>query len=173
MPVDLQPAHPVAFICAVLADGEQTIATATDHLSDRFGPLRAASAIYPFDYTAYYAGEMGDGLIKQLLCFEQLVDPSTLAAAKTQTIEIEKAMARNGARRANIDPGLLSIEGLVLATTKYSGHRICIASSLYAELTLLYQRGQYQPLEWTYPDYRSEAVQRFLLTARSWLLHGR
>ena len=44
MPVDLQPAHPVAFICAVLADGEQTIATATHHLGDRFGPLRAASA---------------------------------------------------------------------------------------------------------------------------------
>ena len=112
-------------------------------------------------------------LFRSLLCFEELVDPSTLASAKTRTIEIEKAMARNGVRRANIDPGLLSIEGLVLATTKYSGHRICIASSLYAELTLIYQRGQYRSLEWTYPDYRQEPVQSFLLQIRTRLMADR
>ena len=47
-------------------------------------------------------------------------------------------MGRNGIRRANINPDLLSIEGLILTTTKYSSHHIYIASSLYAELTLLY-----------------------------------
>ena len=73
-------------------------------------------------------------------------------------------------RRANIDPGLLSIESLVLATTKYAGHRVCIAPQLYAEVTLLYQRGRYRPLEWTYPDYQGDAVQRFLLDVRPWLL---
>ena len=44
---------------------------------------------------------------------------------------------------------------------------------LYAELTLLYQRGRYQPLEWTYPDYRDEPVRDFLLDIRSWLTADR
>ena len=173
MPVDLQPARPVALVCAILADGEKSLAATTGTLAECFGPIGSTSSTYPFEYTAYYASEMGNGLIKQLVCFDQLVDPATLAAAKTQTIEIEKAMSADGGRRANIDPGLLSIEGLVLATTKYSGHRICIASSLYAELTLIYQRGQYRSLEWTYPDYRQEPVQSFLLQIRTRLMADR
>ena len=76
-------------------------------------------------------------------------------------------------RRANIDPGLLSIESLVLATSKYSGHRICIAPQLYAELTLLYQKGRYQPFAWTYLDYQSETLQDFLLESRTWLMATR
>jgi hypothetical protein len=177
MPVDLQPTTPVALVCAVLADSEQTLARAVERLAECFGPFRAASRTYPFDFSTYYEGEMGSGLLKQLVCFEERVDPSALAAAKQQTIALERAMGRAEGqmvrRRANIDPGLLSIESLVLATTKYSGHRICIAPQLYAELTLLYQKGKYRPLEWTYPDYREDAMQRFLLEMRTWLMAER
>ena len=177
MPVDLQPATPVALICAILANSAQTLADARQHLVERFGPLRATSEVYAFDFTSYYEGEMGPGLQKQLVCFAKRIDPFELAAAKAQTIELERAVGATAGgtlhRRTNIDPGLLSIEGLVLATTKYSGHRVCIAPMLYAELTLLYQRGRYQPQAWTYPDYRGDAVLRFLLEARDWLLKTR
>ncbi|HIL10568.1 MAG TPA: DUF4416 family protein, partial [Candidatus Latescibacteria bacterium] len=54
-----------------------------------------------------------------------------------------------------------------------SGHRICIAPQLYAELTLLYQKGCYQPLPWTYLDYQSETLQHFLLEIRTWLMATR
>ena len=57
-------------------------------------------------------------------------------------------------RTVNIDPGLLSEESLVLATTKASGHRVAIATGLWAEVTLRFERGEYRPLPWTYPDYR-------------------
>ena len=70
-------------------------------------------------------------------------------------------------------PACCRLRVLILATTKYSGHRICIAPQLYAEVTLLYQRGRYRPLEWTYPDYRRDAVQCFLLAARTWLMAAR
>ena len=130
----------------------------------------AASATYDFDFTAYYEAEMGAGLRKQLVCFTERIDPAELAVVKSQTMELERAMSQGKRRRANIDPGLLSIESLVLATTKYAGHRVCIAPQLYAEVTLLYQRGRYRPLEWTYPDYQDDAVQRFLLDVRPWLL---
>ena len=177
MPIDLQPSTPVALVCAILADSAETLAEAKERLAECFGPLRAASATYDFDFTSYYEAEMGAGLCKQLVCFAERIDPAELAAVKMQTIALEKAMSRAASdglhRRANIDPGLLSIESLVLATTKYAGHRICIAPQLYAEVTLLYQRGRYQPLEWTYPDYQGDAVQRFLLDVRPWLLRVR
>ena len=170
MPIDLQPSTPVALVCAVLADSDDTFAVAKERLAECFGPLRAASETYDFDFTAYYEAEMGTGLRKQLVCFKQRIDPAELATVKAQTMALERAMSRGQCRRANIDPGLLSIESLVLATTKYAGHRICIAPQLYAEVTLLYQRGRYRPLEWTYPDYQGDAVQRFLLDVRPWLL---
>jgi len=177
MPIALQPATPVALIWALLADSEETIAATREHLVQHFGPLRSASDLYPFDFTTYYAKEMGDSLQKELVCSAERILPSELAAVKMQTIELEKALGRDEGgtvyRRANIDPGLLSIESLALATTKYSGHRICIAPQLYAEITLLYQQGRYRPLEWTYPDYRSEEVQRFLLEVRHWLRETR
>ncbi|MYB72171.1 MAG: DUF4416 family protein [Gemmatimonadetes bacterium] len=173
MPIDLQPSTPAALVCAVLADSAETLAAAKERLAECFGPLRAASAIYDFDFTSYYEAEMGAGLCKQLVCFTERIDPAELAACKAQTMVLERAMRQGGCRRANIDPGLLSIESLVLATTKYAGHRICIAPQLYAEVTLLYQRGGYRPLEWTYPDYQGDAVQRFLLDVRPWLLRVR
>ncbi len=177
MPIDLQPSTPVALVCAILADSAETLADAKEHLAECFGPLRAASATYDFDFTSYYEAEMGAGLCKQLVCFAERIDPAELAACKRQTIELEKALGRATGgtlrRRANIDSGLLSIESLVLATTKCAGHRICIAPQLYAEVTLLYQRGRYRPLEWTYPDYQGDVVQRFLLDVRPWLLRVR
>ena len=170
MPIDLQPATPVALVCAVLADSAETLADAKIGLIECFGSLHAASETYDFDFTSYYEAEMGAGLSKQLVCFAERIDPSELATVKAQTMDLERAMSQGGGRRANIDPGLLSIESLVLATTKCAGHRICIAPQLYAEVTLLYQRGRYRPLEWTYPDYQGDAVQRFLLDVRPWLL---
>ena len=173
MPIDLQPSTPVALVCAILADSDDTLFDAKIGLVECFGTLFAASDTYDFDFTAYYEAEMGAGLRKQFVCFKQRIDPAELAAVKAQTMALERAMSRGQCRRANIDPGLLSIESLVLATTKYAGHRICIAPQLYAEVTLLYQRGRYRPLEWTYPDYQGDVVQRFLLSMRPWLLRVR
>ena len=135
MPIDLQPSTPVALVCAVLANSAETLVAAQERLAECFGPLRTASAIYDFDFTSYYEAEMGAGLCKQLVCFAERIDPAELAAVKAQTMALERAMSRGQCRRANIDPGLLSIESLVLATTKCAGHRICIAPQLYAEVT--------------------------------------
>ncbi len=177
MPIDLQQTQPVALICAMMAGSETLLAEARSELETRLGAVRRASAVYDFDFTSYYVGEMGEGLRKQLLCFAELVDPAVLAEVKLQTVELERQMGEESEgeihRRANIDPGLVSIESLVLATTKYSGHRICIAPSLFAEVTLLYQKGMYRPLEWTYPDYRGNQVQDFLQEVRAQLMANR
>ena len=45
------------------------------------------------------------------------------------------------------------MERLILATGKNYTHRIYLGQGIYADLTLIYQRGTFQPLEWTYRDY--------------------
>ena len=179
MPVDLQPTPQAALVCAVLAPSRETIDESVSRLARQLGPVADHSHPYDFDYTSYYEAEMGAGLIKQLFRFERSVSLDHLAQIKTETIALERAMAREEKdqevrRAANIDPGLVSVEGLVLATTKYSGHRICIAPGLYAETTLLFtKQGSCTPLEWTYPDYRREDVQDFLLQTRALVLQQR
>ncbi len=174
MPIDLQQSQSMALICAVMGRDQRLLEQARRQLEKQLGPIHQPGPIYPFDYTTYYAAEMGANLVKQLIWFSQTVDPAVLPGTKRQTMKIERELAEEAggkiARRVNIDPGLVSIESLVLASTKYSGHRICIAPSLYAETTLLFRRGRYRPCEWTYLDYQTDTVQDFLQTIRTYLL---
>ena len=172
MPVDLQATPRAIVVCAVLAPALATIEQALTQLSSTLGPVSDRSEPYAFDYTSYYEAEMGAPLTKQLVRFEGAVPLDQLGHIKTETMALERSLGDEEAgevrRRANIDPGLVSVEGLVLATTKYSGHRICIGPGLYAETTLLFtKRGECAPLPWTYPDYRRADVQEFLLDARA------
>ena len=177
MPIDTQQPQSMALICALMARDQHLLERARDQLEKQLGPIHQQGPIYNFDYTTYYAAEMGANLIKQLIWFSPLVDPAVLPEAKQQTMEIERKLGEKKGekllRRVNIDPGLVSIESLVLASTKYSGHRICIAPSLYAETTLLFRRGRYRPCEWTYLDYQTDTVQDFLQTIRTYLLQKR
>ncbi len=178
MPVDLHPTPHAVLVCAVLAPTLEIIDQALKPLVQKLGPVDARSQPYDFDYTSYYESEMGAGLIKQLVRFDRIVPLDELGQVKAETMALERAMAGGESgevrRQANIDPGLVSVEGLVLATTKYSGHRICIAPGLYAETTLLFtKQGECAPLQWTYPDYRRADVQDFLLSTRAIVLQQR
>ena len=170
MPLKLQNAPRVALICALTTNGDSVFREAVNILQSRFGSILDQSEPYALEERGYYASEMGSGLKKQLLCFAQPVAPDTLYTHKMSSIGIERALAemRDGARcrRVNIDPGLLSIESLVLSTTKRVGHRISIGKGIWAETTLLYQKGAYRPLPWTYLDYQRDDIQRFLLRVR-------
>ncbi len=60
-----------------------------------------------------------------------------------------------GGRKVNIDPGYLAAAKFVLATGKDYSHRIYLRQGIYGDLTLIFKRGSFQPLSWTYPDYGS------------------
>ncbi len=98
---------------------------------------------------------MGTPILRFFLAFRELVDPSRLAAVKGESNTLEERWRRDGRRAVNLDPGLLALSRFVLATTKENAHRIPLSGGIYAEVTLLYARGGFRPLEWTYPDYRS------------------
>ncbi|MEE2658662.1 MAG: DUF4416 family protein [Candidatus Latescibacterota bacterium] len=176
MPLHTSPAEPVAFLCAVLAPADLQAPT-VEELVEHFGPVRERSGLYPFAFTDYYEREMGGNLVKEIVSLGDPINPSLLAERKLRTIALEHSLSINGKgdfrRRVNVDPGLLSLGSLVLATTKSSGHRIAIAPSLYAEVTLLRQQGSYQPFPWTYEDYQVEPVKSFLECVRQRLRENR
>jgi len=111
---------------------------------------------FPFTFTSYYDSEMGAGIERSFVSFGRLVDPSCLARIKRETNAIEDRFREDGRRTVNLDPGLMALSRFSLATTKESAHRIPLEAGIYAEVTLLYSRKSFQPLAWTYPDYRSE-----------------
>lgn len=135
-------------------------------LEAAFGRLDLVSAWMPFDYTPYYAQEMGPDLFRRMLAFRSLIAQERLPEIKLATNAIEHAYALGGRRRVNIDPGYLSHERFVLATGKNFSHRIYLGQGIFADLTLIYRRGAFQALPWTYPDYADLPLRRFLLTVR-------
>ena len=85
---------------------------------------------------------------------------------KLFTNQIEQSLAANAKRTVNIDPGDPTPARVVLASTKDFGHRLYLGKGIYGEVTLMYQKKEFQPLPWTYPDYRSEAYHQFFRELR-------
>jgi hypothetical protein len=53
-----------------------------------------------------------------------------------------------------------------LASTKDHAHRIYLADGIYAEVTLSFRAGAWQPFDWTYPDYRRPDFHEFFTRCR-------
>jgi hypothetical protein len=72
-------------------------------------------------------------------------------------------------RPLNLDPGYLTLAKLVLASTKDHAHRIYLADGIFAEVTLAFRRGAWQPHDWTYPDYCRADFHAFFMQCREQL----
>ncbi len=147
---------PVKPIIGVLTAFPLMLPAVYKELTHRFGRIDFTSALLPFTSTNYYQAEMGNGLQRQFISFEDLIDAGTLAQMKQFTNQVEQAFALEDTqnRRVNLDAGYVSEAKLVLASTKDHAHRIYLCNGIYAEITLRFQRKTFQPWEWSYPDYR-------------------
>lgn len=149
---------PTAPLCDVLAE-----------ISSALGEISFLSAPIPFDFTDYYEPEMGSDLVRRFVTVRRLVDPSRLWEFKHATDRVERCFLGSPAgpgRSINLDPGVLSLSRLILASTKDFSHRVPLRDGIYAEVTLLYSKGRFQALPWTFPDYRSKAYHRVLACVR-------
>ena len=100
------------------------------------------------------------------MTYKKLINQDGLPDIKLMTNRLEQSYAKSGSRRVNIDPGYLLYERFVLASGKNFSHRIYISGGIYADLTLIYQRGRFEKLPWTYPDYADEPILDFLTRVR-------
>jgi hypothetical protein len=141
-------------------------------LEREFGAIDLKSDLIPFNLTDYYRAEMGSNLQRRFFGFERLVMPDRLADIKLWAIRFEEALASKGqypvSRPINLDPGYITEAKLVLASTKDFAHRIYLNKGIYAEVTLKYlsEGQQYEPLPWTFPDYKTQPYRQFFLNVR-------
>ncbi|MBP8304485.1 MAG: DUF4416 family protein [Phycisphaerae bacterium] len=166
--------RPARLIVGMLAPDERCLKAAAESLAAALGPADLASEVWPFDQTRYYADEIGPAILRQFISMETLVDPGRLASVKHLTNRIEQDLAASLGlpvpRPVNLDPGLIEASKLVLATTKNYSHRIYIGDRMYAEVTLVYDRGCWCPMPHTYPDYRLACYHAFFSKVRARLV---
>ena len=162
-----QAAQPAKLVIGIFTGAKLRFAEVCHQLQDLYGPIDLVSRWFEFSFTDYYHDEMGAPLYRRMLSFEGLIAQEQLAQIKCQTNSIETAYSNDGRRCFNIDPGYLLYERFVLATGKNYTHRIYIGLGIYADLTLIFQKGAYRPLPWTYPDYATSQMGEYLLRVRN------
>lgn len=164
-------AEKAKLFCGILTRYELLFEEAEAELTHLFGRIETRSEIMPFNVTDYYSETMGSPLLRRFVSFSHLIEQERLWEIKLKTNAVEKRFAEEGgfevARPINIDPGYITPSRLVLASCKDYAHRIYLRNGVYAEVTLLYRKGEFLPLEWTYPDYRSRRYTDYFKHLRS------
>ncbi len=158
---------PAGLLISVIYREEEDFERTFRKISDQIGKIGFGSGPFPFDRTEYYAKEMGAPLFRRFLLLADVVGRDELVQAKIAAESIEDEFRQNGNRTVNIDPGLLSEESVVLATGKAYSHRIYLRDGVFADLTLVFEKGEYRPLPWTYPDLASPEIRTYLTMLRT------
>jgi hypothetical protein len=161
-----QAPQPAKLVVGVFLQDKRLLQDVVRPLQSAFGAVDMVSPWFDFDFTDYYRSEMGSPLYRRMLAFKPLIMQEELSTIKCRTNEVENSFVTDGRRRVNIDPGYLLHERFVLATGKNYTHRIYIGQGIYADLTLIYQKGEFKTLPWTYPDYAAAEMRAFLLGVR-------
>jgi hypothetical protein len=158
-------------VVAAFSRHPEAVSWAEEQLQPVYGPIALRSADYAFHHTRYYEPQMGTSLRKRLIVFEPQIAPDCLPAVKQHTIQLERQLAESGGypepRPLNLDPGLLQLGKFLLASTKDQSHRIYLRDGIFAEVTLRFHDGAFEPWPWTYADYREPEILRFLAEARA------
>lgn len=161
-----RPPQAAKLVIGLLMNRRELIPSVSDKLVEAFGAVDMVSPWFEFHFTDYYEPEMGMPLYRRMLTFVTLIQQGSLADIKLKTNAIEEQYTGNGRRTVNIDPAYMLRERFVLATGKNFSHRIYIGRGIYADLTLIYRKGAFKTLEWTYPDYAEPKMQDFLTLVR-------
>lgn len=167
----------VKLICGMISGEVELFDAAIEAMAASFGPVEATGEVVDFDFTHYYDAEMGSPLYRRFVSFVGPHSPGALAGAKIRTnaIEAEFAAAGRGrgpARPINLDVGYVEAAKLVLASMKNFSHRIYLRDGVHAEVTLMFRHKLWEPLPWTFPDFRSGRYDAFLTNVRNALSAG-
>jgi hypothetical protein len=161
--------NPVKLFVGVLVSDPKMVTPVRERLVESFGPIDHASAVIPFDFTDYYAVEMGDAVDRVFYSFESLIEADRLSDIKRMTNALEEQMKPSlpsVQRPVNLDPGYVEHAKVILASTKNFYHRIYLGRGIFAEVTMHFKNNTFQFFPWTYPDYQSRDYQEFFLRIR-------
>lgn len=167
-----QSHSPVLLIFATFSRYPEALAWAKQTAEAAWGPVALQSDLFDHRETNYYEPTMGPDLKKAFFAFETLIDSARLVECKVTTNQWELNYQQLGRhpepRPLNLDPGYLTEAKLILASTKDRDHRIYLDQGIYAENTLYFYRGAWQPRPWTYPDYQRADYHAFFARCREY-----
>ncbi|MBD3401494.1 DUF4416 family protein [candidate division GN15 bacterium] len=135
-------------------------------LEKEFGSVQFETVDIPFHGEPRHVEEMGDPLFRRFFSFEQLIDPDKLVDVKRTCRKVEAAFADHVGdhlfRAVNVDPGVMTPEKVVMASSHEYNYRIYLGKGVFAQIELIYARGRYVGLPWTNPDFcHAEALEFF------------
>lgn len=155
MMVEPREAFPVKGIVGLLYSDRRGQEEALERLEELLGPLDHRSAEFPFRVSRYYEAELGTEPVRRFVSARKLIPADRLADLKLETFRIEQELALEGRRRVNLDPGLLDYGKVILASFKEAPHKIYLGRGVWADLLLHRYEGSWRPLDWSFPDFKS------------------
>ncbi len=157
---------PVKLFCGVLYSDEQLLNDSRLLLVEKYGEIDYQGDQFNFEISEYYRPEMGWPIYRRFWAFETLINPNEIARLKIECNEIEDQLTVDGNRKVNLDPGYMDYDKIVLASAKYNGQKIYLDYGIYADLTLRYEKGEYYPYPWSFPDFKEGQYNQTFLRIR-------
>jgi hypothetical protein len=139
---------------ALMWKEEEKLRVVESHLKNFYGEFFIETSPFELPYSSYYFEEMGSPLFKKFCSTKFITNHLNLPNIKKHCIFIENKYRVNNKRTVNIDPILVDMEKVLVATTKYRGNRIQIDENLFLEIELWYHDKQFKSFPWTYIDYK-------------------
>lgn len=157
---------PVKLFCGVLYSDDRLLNNARLLLIEKYGEIDYQSDPFNFEISEYYRPEMGWPIFRAFWSFDKLINPNEIARVKIECNEIEDQLAVAGNRKVNLDPGYMDYDKIVLASAKYNGQKIYLNDGIYADLTLRYEKGNFYPYPWSFPDFKNGQYNQTFLRIR-------
>ena len=167
---------PAKLIISMFTSNKSLFNLYKEELIKRFGEVDIESNVQPFNFTDYYKEEIGENLIQKLFSFSTLVRQDELTEIKIITNRLEnniiitdKNIKKNitrHKRKINLDPGYITLNKYILASTKNGPSRIYLNQGIYAEITLRFINKSFVTCEYTYPNYKTNEYINFLNSVR-------
>ncbi|MEA2021012.1 MAG: DUF4416 family protein [Candidatus Caldatribacteriota bacterium] len=161
---------PVKLVVSMISSKESMFDVYEKLLQKNFERIDEKSNVQPFNFTDYYKEEFGKDLLQKIISFEKLIKCENLTEVKRITNDLENYILENDTqtnkRNINLDPGYITLDKFILASTKNGPSRIYLQKGIYAEITLRFQYKSFIPNEYTYSNYKTVEYINFLNSIR-------
>jgi len=165
---------PAKLIISMFTSDKCIFSLYKEELIKRFGEVDIESDIQLFNFTDYYEEEFGKNLMQKIFSFSTLIKIGEFAEIKIITNSIEKNFKNENIknnttypkRKINLDPGYITLDKYILASTKNGPSRIYLKQGIYAEITLRFINKSFVTCEYTYPNYKTNEYINYLNLVR-------
>ena len=165
-----QKPTPGRLIVSIMYSSMDALADAVTALEKKYGRVQCETLEIPCCDQELYKEEMGENLLRRFLSFDKKIDRSALVDLKVVCDKIEMSLSDvvddYYFRTVNIDPGILTTSNIVIASHHETNYNVYIRDGVFAEIALIYGRGEYRRLPWTNPDYCSDESINFFKRVR-------